>query len=245
MSERPVGFSQRDEFSKTGTTPPFRSFSGYSSGRTSLLPSYIDDETVSIISEQYSSRADIDDDEVNDISSLSFYRMNIAGSVGNRNSSEMRFEEVMSPNGYFDEEEEFYDEEELMWNNHFLHGGRTFKRQGGAMKIKLDGLEFDVSDCTGTRKGLFVGINYNYSPHELQNCVDETLNFQNFIQLSYEVPSDNLLSLIDQITEPHLIPTKENILNGLRWLFCGAKAGDSLLIHFSGHRSSGTLSQTL
>ena len=43
----------------------------------------------------------------------------------------------------------------------------------------------------------------------------------------------NLLSLV--ITK---IPTRKNILSAFRWLRDGAKAGDSLILHYSGHGGS-------
>ena len=31
------------------------------------------------------------------------------------------------------------------------------------------------------------------------------------------------------------MPTKQNILNGFKWLVKGARSGDSLFVHYSGH----------
>jgi hypothetical protein len=42
----------------------------------------------------------------------------------------------------------------------------------------------------------------------------------------------------DQTDDPKGMPTRANILNGFRWLRNGAQAGDSLILHYSGHGGS-------
>ena len=41
--------------------------------------------------------------------------------------------------------------------------------------------------------------------------------------------------LTDDNQDPSFQPTRQNIIKGFKWLLCGAKAGDTLFLHFSGH----------
>lgn len=49
---------------------------------------------------------------------------------------------------------------------------------------------------------------------------------------------DEVRVLTDDQTDPNLIPTRANIIAGFKWLRAGAKAGDSLIFHYSGHGGS-------
>jgi len=44
-----------------------------------------------------------------------------------------------------------------------------------------------------------------------------------------------MIVLTDDQTTPLNIPTKQNMINAFKWLVQGAKAGDSLFLHYSGH----------
>lgn len=44
-----------------------------------------------------------------------------------------------------------------------------------------------------------------------------------------------MVILTDDQQDPNYQPTKQNIINAMRWLVGGAQAGDSLFLHFSGH----------
>lgn len=44
-----------------------------------------------------------------------------------------------------------------------------------------------------------------------------------------------MVILTDERTEPDFIPTRKNIIRAMKWLVYGAKPGDSLFFHFSGH----------
>lgn len=41
----------------------------------------------------------------------------------------------------------------------------------------------------------------------------------------------------DQKQNPKMIPTKSNMIEAMKWLVRGCKAGDSLVFHYSGHGS--------
>ncbi|ORZ39357.1 caspase domain-domain-containing protein [Catenaria anguillulae PL171] len=92
----------------------------------------------------------------------------------------------------------------------------------------------------GTKKALLIGINYVGQRGELRGCHADVNNVKKFLMECYgfqETPQ-TMVTLTD---EPHLrnhqylSPTRKNILAAMNWLVQGAKPGDSLFVHFSGH----------
>lgn len=116
-------------------------------------------------------------------------------------------------------------------------------------KMTLDALnkrnpqEFTTEETTeqlhkisGRRKALFIGINYVGQKNALKGCVNDVVNIKKFFESNYQI--DEKMVLTDDIeAEPDTdnAPTYKNILSGFRWLVKDAKAGDSLLLHYSGH----------
>jgi len=89
----------------------------------------------------------------------------------------------------------------------------------------------------GTRKALFIGINYFGQKGELRGCINDVQNIKEFLESSY--PIDEMMILTDdQTDDPDCMPTRANLLRGFRWLREGAKTGDSLILHYSGHGGS-------
>jgi len=87
---------------------------------------------------------------------------------------------------------------------------------------------------SGRRKALFVGINYFGQQSELKGCINDVKNIQTFLMENYKI--DEVLVLTDdQTKDPSKMPTRANILAGFEWLRKDAKAGDSLIFHYSGH----------
>ena len=93
-----------------------------------------------------------------------------------------------------------------------------------------------LGKVTGHRRALFVGINYFGQKGELRGCINDVKNIKNFLTDNYDI--DESLVLTDDQKDPKSIPTRANILNAFRWLREGAKAGDSLIFHYSGHGGS-------
>lgn len=93
----------------------------------------------------------------------------------------------------------------------------------------------------GRRKALLVGINYFGQKSELKGCINDVQNIYRFlIQYGFlyqnvRSPSDQLIILSDDQRDANYRPTKQNIVNGLKWLVGGAHPGDSLFFHYSGH----------
>mmetsp|Transcript_23647 Transcript_23647/g.57983 ORF Transcript_23647/g.57983 Transcript_23647/m.57983 type:complete len:351 (+) Transcript_23647:99-1151(+) len=89
----------------------------------------------------------------------------------------------------------------------------------------------------GKRKALFVGINYFGQKGELRGCLNDVKNIKEFLEANY--PLDEMMILTDdQTDDPDCLPTRANILRGFQWLRQGVQAGDSLILHYSGHGGS-------
>mmetsp|Transcript_16322 Transcript_16322/g.39051 ORF Transcript_16322/g.39051 Transcript_16322/m.39051 type:complete len:346 (-) Transcript_16322:138-1175(-) len=89
---------------------------------------------------------------------------------------------------------------------------------------------------TGRRRALFIGINYYGQKGELRGCINDVHNIKRFLTSKYRI--DDVMVLTDDQKDPKCIPTRQNILAAFRWLRNGAKAGDSLILHYSGHGGS-------
>lgn len=93
------------------------------------------------------------------------------------------------------------------------------------------------------KKALLVGINYVGDKKELKGCINDIYNIKTLITTRYNYKNDNIRILQDcnqdvKDKSPILadkLPTRTNIINGLKWLVNGARFGDSLLFAYSGH----------
>lgn len=79
------------------------------------------------------------------------------------------------------------------------------------------------------KRALIVGINYPGTSHELRGCVNDALAMESLLKGHYGF--QDITKLLD-----HQATTK-NILDELEKLVAGAKAGDILFFHYSGHGS--------
>lgn len=91
---------------------------------------------------------------------------------------------------------------------------------------------------SGRRRAVFIGINYIGQKNELKGCINDVINIKNFFRSHYQI-DDIMILTDDKRAEPetNYVPTRKNILSAFRWLIKGAKSGDSLLLHYSGHGS--------
>jgi len=88
----------------------------------------------------------------------------------------------------------------------------------------------------GRKKALLVGINYAGTAAELRGCINDVRNMKNFLlSFGYTDSPATMMVLTDDQSDSRRLPTRENMLNGMRWLVAGAQPGDSLFFHFSGH----------
>ncbi|MEO5639961.1 MAG: caspase family protein, partial [Chitinophagaceae bacterium] len=80
------------------------------------------------------------------------------------------------------------------------------------------------------KKALLVGINKYPDPrNELHGCINDITDMAAFITKQRQFASPDVRLLSDARA------TKANIMERLEWLTQGAKAGDQLLFHYSGH----------
>lgn len=82
------------------------------------------------------------------------------------------------------------------------------------------------------KKALLVGINYNNTNHKLRGCINDVHNIKGLLETHFGFDNPKH---IKQLLETNA--TTKNIRSGLRWLVTGAKAGDVLYFHYSGHGS--------
>ncbi|ORX39480.1 peptidase C14 [Piromyces finnis] len=88
---------------------------------------------------------------------------------------------------------------------------------------------------TRRRKALLIGINYVNKPYELHGCINDARYIYSFLKENYDFKEENCRILTEDADDESLIPTKKNIINSMKWLVSGAKPGDSLFFHYSGH----------
>jgi len=102
---------------------------------------------------------------------------------------------------------------------------RFYREKGGDRCVR--------STLTGNKKALFIGINYTGTSAELKGCINDVKNVSALVCQRYNF--QNCLYLTDEQTDPNKKPTYNNIIEGMKWLVQGAKSGDSLFFHYSGH----------
>lgn len=84
------------------------------------------------------------------------------------------------------------------------------------------------------KRALLVGINYVGTPSQLYGCINDIDNVAEYLKSARGYESRSIIVMSD--TTPRK-PTRANILAGFRELLQGARAGDELWFHFSGHGS--------
>ena len=82
------------------------------------------------------------------------------------------------------------------------------------------------------KRALLVGINYIGTSNQLYGCINDINNVAAYLQSARGYPSNAFIQLSD-VTERK--PTRANILAAFKELLQGARAGDELWFHYSGH----------
>ena len=94
--------------------------------------------------------------------------------------------------------------------------------------------QFQLSNCTGKRKALLIGINYIGSSNALRGCINDVCNMRGFLS-SNGYRDGDMVILRDDSSNPMDIPTRNNMIRAMQWLVEDARPGDSLFFHYSGH----------
>ena len=82
------------------------------------------------------------------------------------------------------------------------------------------------------KRALLVGINYIGTPYRLNGCINDVVDVEAFLKtLGYT----EFIKYTDDTQDASKLPTRNNILIGFLNLLKGAKAGDELWFHYSGH----------
>jgi hypothetical protein len=87
---------------------------------------------------------------------------------------------------------------------------------------------------------LVVGINHYRSSvvSDLGGCANDARAIYGFLTQRMGVPTENIRLLTSTGAEPdEKLPSRQNIINGWRWLIEQVNSGDQLFFHFSGHGS--------
>lgn len=93
-----------------------------------------------------------------------------------------------------------------------------------------------VPPLTGRRKALLIGINYYQTSAELKGCINDVRAMRSvLLDRGWKDTPDTMVVLTDDARDRRKQPTKQNIMSACQWLAEGAKPGDVLFFHFSGH----------
>jgi hypothetical protein len=85
-------------------------------------------------------------------------------------------------------------------------------------------------------RALLIGINYLEDPRPLRGCINDVHKMKKFLGArGFSTAPKKMKILTDDQSDPSFRPTKANILKALAWLVTGARPGDALFFHFSGH----------
>lgn len=86
------------------------------------------------------------------------------------------------------------------------------------------------------RKALLIGINYTGSSAALRGCHNDVRNMSRFLSERYNYKTEDMVILMDDPSfNWRQQPTRQNILEAMRWLVSNAQPNDSLFFHYSGH----------
>ena len=83
-------------------------------------------------------------------------------------------------------------------------------------------------------KALLIGINYKGTDNSLRGCYNDVVTMGTFLESQYGV--QQVMILTDE-NEDYNKPTRRHIIQAIAWLTNGAKKGDCLFFHYSGHGS--------
>ncbi|EKM52940.1 uncharacterized protein PHACADRAFT_210705 [Phanerochaete carnosa HHB-10118-sp] len=103
--------------------------------------------------------------------------------------------------------------------------------------IETPSLHFEYSKCTGRKKALCIGVNYIGMKEQLSGCINDAKNVRSFLIRHCGYKAEDIVLLTDDATNPRQLPTRQNMIDGMKWLVRSAHKHDSLFFHYSGHGS--------
>jgi len=88
--------------------------------------------------------------------------------------------------------------------------------------------------ASGVRRALLIGCNYRgQRGAQLNGCVNDVQTITNLLVNTYKWDYNQIRIMTDDTHQ--CLPTRRNIMDGMRWLLHGAKAGDVFFFSYSGH----------
>jgi hypothetical protein len=87
----------------------------------------------------------------------------------------------------------------------------------------------------GRRRAVTVGINYIGTRNQLSGCINDSDTFVRLLTEEFGYKVVDIRQLRDD--HPQRMPTRKNMTAALNWLVNGARPGDHLFFHYSGHGS--------
>jgi len=91
-----------------------------------------------------------------------------------------------------------------------------------------------LSTCTGNKKAVLIALDYEDTENEVYSCIGDTWSIRIELDLVRGFPKSNIRIYTD-VDDNHGKPTRDGIINAMKWLTRGANANDSLFFLFSGH----------
>lgn len=89
-----------------------------------------------------------------------------------------------------------------------------------------------------SKKALLIGINYIDSPdNKLNGCINDVINMRNILIDAYGYTAENIVILRDDLNNPSLKPTSDNIIKNLVSIVSQSASLKEIWIHYSGHGS--------
>jgi len=86
---------------------------------------------------------------------------------------------------------------------------------------------------SGTRRAVLIGINYVGTESELSGCHNDVLNIKRYLMAVHGFEESNIVLLMDD--GKHILPTRNNIMKAFQDLAQSSRAGDTCVLHYSGH----------
>lgn len=86
---------------------------------------------------------------------------------------------------------------------------------------------------SGRQRAVLIGINYFGTRAQLRGCINDVKNMHRLLTETFGWNSRDIRTLTDD--DPKNLPTRANIERAMHWLADGARTGDVLFFHFSGH----------
>ncbi|XP_031390920.1 polyribonucleotide nucleotidyltransferase 2, mitochondrial-like isoform X2 [Punica granatum] len=94
-----------------------------------------------------------------------------------------------------------------------------------------------IIDKVSRKRAFIIGVSYVFNDQfsELYGTINDANHIRNLLINDLSFPPSSIRLLTDNDLDSYQRPTRQNIIMGMRWLVEGAKSGDLLFFHFSGH----------